>query len=110
MMLNGSDVMRLEFTSAFDMLDFVQVVSDHVGRRESEASPSSRLVNDWPANTPASILIVVPELPASSGPPGGVRCPSPRPVTMRTSAESSAISVPRARRQASVDRQSAPGA
>ena len=33
MMLNGSDVMRLEFTSAFDMLDFVQVVSDHVGRR-----------------------------------------------------------------------------
>ena len=32
-MVNGSDVMRLEFTSAFDMLDFVQVVSDHVGRR-----------------------------------------------------------------------------
>jgi len=24
---------RLEFTSAFEMLDFVQVVSDHVGRR-----------------------------------------------------------------------------
>ena len=33
MMVNGSGVMRLEFTSAFDMLDFVQVVSDHVGRR-----------------------------------------------------------------------------
>ena len=26
------DVVRLEFCSAFDMLDFVQVVSDHVGR------------------------------------------------------------------------------
>ena len=25
-------VLRLEFTSVFDMLDFVQVVSDHVGR------------------------------------------------------------------------------
>jgi serine/threonine-protein kinase RsbW len=31
-MLNGQQVVRLEFTSAFDMLDFVQVVSDHVGR------------------------------------------------------------------------------
>ena len=26
-------VVRLEFTSAFEMLDFVQVVSDHVGQR-----------------------------------------------------------------------------
>src|SRR3979411_2796315 len=25
-------VVRLEFTSAFEMLDFVQVVSDHIGR------------------------------------------------------------------------------
>ena len=33
MMVNGQHVMRLEFTSAFEMLDFVQVVSDHVGRR-----------------------------------------------------------------------------
>ncbi len=30
-MTNGSTV-RLDFRSAFDMLDFVQVVSDHVGR------------------------------------------------------------------------------
>jgi serine/threonine-protein kinase RsbW len=29
---NGHQVVRLEFTSAFEMLDFVQVVSDHVGR------------------------------------------------------------------------------
>lgn len=29
---NGSQAVRLEFTSAVEMLDFVQVVSDHVGR------------------------------------------------------------------------------
>jgi serine/threonine-protein kinase RsbW len=32
MTVNGPQVIRLEFTSAFDMLDFVQVVSDHVCR------------------------------------------------------------------------------
>jgi serine/threonine-protein kinase RsbW len=32
MTLNGHQVVRLEFTSTFDMLDFVQVVSDHVAR------------------------------------------------------------------------------
>ena len=32
MTANGYHVVRLEFTSAFEMLDFVQVVSDHVGR------------------------------------------------------------------------------
>ena len=30
---NGHQVIRLEFTSAFEMLDFVQVVSDHLARR-----------------------------------------------------------------------------
>src|SRR6476660_2359089 len=29
---NGHQFIRLEFTSAFDMLDFVQVVSDHLAR------------------------------------------------------------------------------
>jgi serine/threonine-protein kinase RsbW len=29
---NGDHIVRLEFTSAFEMLDFVQVVSDHVSR------------------------------------------------------------------------------
>ena len=29
---NGHVVVRLEFTSAFEMVDFVQVVADHVGR------------------------------------------------------------------------------
>jgi serine/threonine-protein kinase RsbW len=29
---NGHHIVRLEFTSAFDMLDFVQIVSDHMSR------------------------------------------------------------------------------
>src|SRR3954464_825170 len=29
---NGDQMVRLEFTSAVEMLDFVQVVCDHVGR------------------------------------------------------------------------------
>ena len=32
MTLNGSRMVRLEFTSAFEMLDFVQVVCDHLSR------------------------------------------------------------------------------
>jgi len=32
MTVSDHQVVRLEFTSAFDMLDFVQVVSDHIGR------------------------------------------------------------------------------
>ena len=29
---NGHQIVRLEFTSVFEMVDFVQVVSDHVGQ------------------------------------------------------------------------------
>ena len=32
MTANGHHIIRLEFSSAFEMLDFVQVVSDHMGR------------------------------------------------------------------------------
>ena len=32
MTTNGTRIVRLEFTSAFEMLDFVQVVSDHLAR------------------------------------------------------------------------------
>src|SRR3954470_20815293 len=32
MTANGHQVVRLEFTSTFEMLDFVQVVSDHLAR------------------------------------------------------------------------------
>jgi serine/threonine-protein kinase RsbW len=33
MTANGTQVVRLEFTSVFEMLDFVQIVSDHLSRR-----------------------------------------------------------------------------
>jgi len=33
MTANGHNIIRLEFSSAFEMLDFVQVVSDHLARR-----------------------------------------------------------------------------
>ena len=32
MTANGQHIIRLEFSSAFEMLDFVQVVSDHLAR------------------------------------------------------------------------------
>ena len=32
MTANGHNIVRLEFTSTFEMLDFVQVVSDHLAR------------------------------------------------------------------------------
>jgi serine/threonine-protein kinase RsbW len=32
MKVNGQQLVRLEFTSAVEMVDFVQVVSDHIGR------------------------------------------------------------------------------
>jgi serine/threonine-protein kinase RsbW len=32
MVVNGQQMVRLEFTSVVEMVDFVQVVSDHVGR------------------------------------------------------------------------------
>ena len=32
MTVNGHHIVRLEFTSAFEMLDFVQIVSDHMSR------------------------------------------------------------------------------
>lgn len=32
MTVHGQQIIRLEFTSAFEMLDFVQIVSDHVSR------------------------------------------------------------------------------
>lgn len=32
MTANGHNIVRIEFTSAFEMLDFVQVVSDHLAR------------------------------------------------------------------------------
>src|SRR5438046_10235272 len=43
------------------------VITRAIGRRESDSSPMSSLVNSWPARIPLSIRIVEPELPQSSG-------------------------------------------
>ncbi len=81
-----------------------------IGRRESEASPTSRAVKGAAASTPASSRIVVPELPQSTSPRGGRKRPAPPAIrTRRPSAASwRATSMPRDSRQARVERQSAP--
>ena len=85
-------------------------ITRRIGRRDSDASPISVAVNGWPARTPASRRIVVPELPASSGPAGERSCPKPRPSRVTVPSARSSTSTPSPRRQASVERQSAPGA
>ncbi len=48
-----------------------------IGRLESDASPTSLLLNGWPASTPAISRMAVPELPQSSGSSGGCSLPAP---------------------------------
>ena len=83
-----------------------------IGRRCRDASPVSTASNGWPARIPASRRMVVPELPASSPRAGGARPPSPRPATLTVDVPSlfavSSIATPSARRQWSVEPQSAP--
>ena len=50
-----------------------------MGRRDNDSSPAIVDANGWAARTPASIRIVLPELPASSTPAGARRPPRPRP-------------------------------
>ena len=45
MTANGSQIVKLEFTSAFEMLDFVQIVSDHVSRGVGLDEDSSHWVS-----------------------------------------------------------------
>ena len=45
MTANGDHIVRLEFTSAFEMLDFVQVVSDHISRGVGLDEDSSHWVS-----------------------------------------------------------------
>ena len=59
-----------------------------IGRRDSEASPIKVDKNGWAATTPASIRIVLPELPQSSGADAARRPRRPRP-SMVTSGGSS---------------------
>ena len=52
-----------------------------MGRRRICAVPVRKLVNFWPASSPVSRRIVVPELPQSSTSAGSCRPSSPRPWT-----------------------------
>ena len=79
-----------------------------IGRRVSEASPTSSVSNGRPASRPISSRIVVPELPQSSAPAAAVRPAKPTPWT-RASSPASTISTPSARSAAAVDRLSPPG-
>jgi hypothetical protein len=80
-----------------------------IGRRESDSSPIISLVNGWPATIPASMRIVEPELPQSSGTLGFCNCrPSPSIVT--TPCGSRSTLQPSARTQSRVLAQSAPDA
>ena len=88
-----------------------------IGRRRSEPSPVMTLVNRWPARAPDSSLRVEPELPASKGPAGASRPPTPRPSTVTTGRpvappadRGPSTRTPSARRHARVEAQSAPGA
>ncbi len=85
-----------------------------IGRRESEASPMSRLRNGWPASTPASRRMVVPELPQSMSPFGAVKTrlrPCTTTVTPLPPSAGSAVSIwmPSARSADIVQRQSSLG-
>ena len=57
--------------------------ADAIGRRLSDSSPIMVEANGWAVRTPASIRIVLPELPASSAPAGAFSPRIPRP-SMRT--------------------------
>ena len=61
-------------------------ITRFIGRRDSDSSPVIVDANGWAARTPASIRIVLPEFPASSG-AAGVRRP-PRPSARDAKAQS----------------------
>ena len=50
-----------------------------MGRRRSDSSPVSTVVNGWPARTPSRSRAVVPEFPQSTTSPGSVSPSSPTP-------------------------------
>ena len=81
-----------------------------MGRRCSDSSPTIVVRNGRPATSPASSLIVVPELAASSAPDGSDRPAQPRPSIRRPCGPSAVTRAPRARQHATVAATSAPGA
>ena len=83
-------------------------ITRFIGRLESEASPKSRLGKGWPASTPASSRMVVPEFPQSMSCLGAVKA---RRLPWTTSVVSSTVSIstPSERMAATVQRQSSLG-
>ena len=68
----------------------------HRPARQRRVADHAWLENGWPASTPASSRIVVPELPASSGPAGERSRPKPRPSKVTVPSGLSSISTPSA--------------
>src|SRR5947208_16738207 len=92
--------------SSFAPIAVSGVITRAIGRRESDSSPMSSLVNSWPARIPLSIRIVEPELPQSSDDTGtDKRGPHPLIVILEPARSHF---TPSARRQASVLAQYAP--
>jgi hypothetical protein len=87
-------------------------ITRRIGRRCSDSSPVMDVVKGCAARMPASIRMVLPELPASSTADDARRPRMPRPATViwRPPASSPVcwMSTPRARRQAMVEAQSPP--
>ena len=79
-----------------------------IGRLDSESSPIISVVNGRAATSPASILMVEPEFPASSGSGEERQHSNPRPSTVMVRSLSCLMSIPSRCRHDSVDWQSAP--
>ncbi len=85
------------------------VASRRIGRRVSEASPSSVVSNGCPASSPVSRRMVVPELPQSSACAAACRPRKPTPTTRACApAASTSMLTPSAASARAVDRLSPP--
>ena len=83
-------------------------ITRSIGRRESPASPTSRLSKVCPARSPARSRIVVPEFPQSISPFGGDNTRF-FPCTISVSGSGCSILTPKARMAFTVCMQSSPG-
>ena len=81
MPLNPRHVVRLEFTSAFEMLDFVQVVSDHMAAQRRSRRRRRSTGSAWPSasrsSTPSSTATATTRPSTSSSSSKPTRRPSP---------------------------------
>ena len=83
-------------------------VTRRIGRRDSDASPTSTLSNGCAASNPASRRMPVPALPQSSSPSGALRPSTPTPWTMRVDGDGVSKRTPMRAKIAAVARVSSP--